>query len=302
MPLTVRPARSEDLPRASELVASSINDLCARHGFGPMASVRAPTFAAFSLEDDPRGLWVAEDGGDLRGFAFSWVCDGLWFLAQLFVAPGQQTRGIGGELIERALEQAHATDAPTRALITFSFNTVSQGLYMRYGMFPRCSIYNLSAPAEALRARPDGARLRCAPIDKQTPRLDRLARIDASALGVQRTKHHRFLLDDRVTRGYTLLHAGNADECVGYVYVADGHIGPLAVTHPELAGAAFDSALDLAAQGGAAQVSAFVPASSEAALKVALGRGMRITLPMVLMATRDFGNWTQYLPRNPGFM
>ena len=74
------------------------------------------------------------------------------------------------------------------------------------------------------------------------------------------------------------------------------------MTHPELAGAAFDSALDLAAQGGAAQVSAFVPASSEAALKEALGRGMRITLPMVLMATRDFGNWTQYLPRNPGFM
>jgi len=301
MPLTIRPARSQDLPRASELVATSINDLCARHGFGPMATVRAPTFAAFSLEDDPRGLWVAEDNGDLRGFAFSWVCDRLWFLAQLFVAPGQQTRGIGGELIERTFEQARAADAATRALITFSFNTVSQGLYMRYGMFPRCSIYNLSTPVDALRARPDGARLRCAPIDKQAPRLDHLARVDASALGVPRTKHHRFLLEDGVTRGYTL-HAGDADECVGYVYVADGHIGPLAVARPELAGAAFGSALELAAQSGTAQVSAFVPASCETALKEALERGMRITVPMVLMATRDFGNWTQYLPRNPGFM
>ncbi|MEA2950290.1 MAG: hypothetical protein QOI40_5620, partial [Alphaproteobacteria bacterium] len=27
-----------------------------------------------------------------------------------------------------------------------------------------------------------------------------------------------------------------------------------------------------------------------------------ITFPMVLMSTRDFGYWTQYLPRNPGFM
>jgi hypothetical protein len=29
---------------------------------------------------------------------------------------------------------------------------------------------------------------------------------------------------------------------------------------------------------------------------------MRVTNPMVLMANRDFGNWAQYLPRNPGFM
>jgi hypothetical protein len=29
---------------------------------------------------------------------------------------------------------------------------------------------------------------------------------------------------------------------------------------------------------------------------------MRITFPMVLVSTHDFGNWAQYLPRNPGFM
>ena len=27
-----------------------------------------------------------------------------------------------------------------------------------------------------------------------------------------------------------------------------------------------------------------------------------VTFPMVLLSTRDFGNWTRYLPRNPGFM
>jgi hypothetical protein len=29
---------------------------------------------------------------------------------------------------------------------------------------------------------------------------------------------------------------------------------------------------------------------------------MRITLPMLLMSARDFGDWTGDLPRNPGFM
>ncbi|MGI9026865.1 MAG: hypothetical protein ACR2GP_15045 [Burkholderiaceae bacterium] len=37
-------------------------------------------------------------------------------------------------------------------------------------------------------------------------------------------------------------------------------------------------------------------------LSIAVEHGMRITFPMVFMSTRAFGNWTQYLPRNPGFL
>ena len=48
MPLLYRPARAQDLQRAGELVVGSINDLCERHGFGPMAAVRPPNFSALS--------------------------------------------------------------------------------------------------------------------------------------------------------------------------------------------------------------------------------------------------------------
>jgi hypothetical protein len=65
--------------------------------------------------------------------------------------------------------------------------------------------------------------------------------------------------------------------------------------------AAFRTALELASASGAAQVSAFLPGASEA-LGIAVEHGMRITFPMVLLSTRDFGDWTRYLPRNPGFM
>ncbi len=102
MPIIYRAARAEDLQRASELVVCSINELSERHGFGPMATVRPPTFSHFSLSDDPHGLWVAEDANEILGFAFSWICGDLWFLAQLFVSPDQQGRGIGQELLRRA--------------------------------------------------------------------------------------------------------------------------------------------------------------------------------------------------------
>jgi hypothetical protein len=97
-----------------------------------------------------------------------------------------------------------------------------------------------------------------------------------------------------------LLHDGG--DCVGYAYIAtSGHVGPLAVTQPRHVDAAFRTALSLVAGSGAAKLSAFLPGISPA-LGAALGHGMRITFPMVLASNHAFGDWTRYLPRNPGFM
>jgi hypothetical protein len=77
----------EDLERADEIVVASINELTERRGFGKMASSHPPNFQAFSLRDKAEGLWVADDDGEIIGFAWSWVCGELWFLTQLFVSP-----------------------------------------------------------------------------------------------------------------------------------------------------------------------------------------------------------------------
>jgi ribosomal protein S18 acetylase RimI-like enzyme len=299
MPVVCRPARAQDLERTDALVVASINDLTERHGFGPMAVSRPPIFQLFSLKDDPDGLWIAEDADEILGFAWSWVCDDLWFLAQLFVSPGQQGRGIGNELLRRTLDHARKSGAATKALITFTFNTVSQGLYMRHGLFPRFPIYNFSVARERLLGRLQGAQLRWVPLEETAAQLRSLAEIDVQALGVSREKHHKYLIGDGASKGILLY---DEDDCVGYVYIADGHIGPLAVARPDAMPTAFRTALNLAAEGSSKQVSAFLPGCCDVALNIAVEHGMRITLPMVLMSTRDFGGWTRYLPRNPGFM
>jgi hypothetical protein len=127
-------------------------------------------------------------------------------------APDQQGRGIGQELLQRTFQHAMSAKAATKALITFAFNGVSQGLYMRHGLFSRCLIYNVEISREALmRSLPEGE-LRCVPLDGTALHLDSLARIDARVLGVSRARHHRFLMNDGGTRG-VLLYA--EDECVG---------------------------------------------------------------------------------------
>lgn len=200
MSLVYRPARAQDLAPADALVVASINDLTTSHGFGPMATPSAPNFQLFSLKDDPDGLWVAEDDGELLGFAWSWVCGDVWILAQLFVDPAQQGRGIGNELMKLTLEHARKSAAAHKVLITFTFNRVSQGLYIRHGLFPRMPIYFLSAARErVIEGLPEPA-LQSIPIDGNAATMERLAEIDSRAIGVPREKHHRYLLDDPATQ------------------------------------------------------------------------------------------------------
>lgn len=299
MPHVVRPARPDELAPAQALVVGSINELCVRHGFGPVAISRPTDFQAFCQRDDARGAWVAQDGDQLVGFALSWVCGHLWFLAELFVLPGQQGRGIGSELLHCTLRHASAAGATERSLITFAFNVVSQGLYVRHGLLPRVPLHLCSAKRESVAGHLKGTTLRVTAIRQTAVDLETLACLDLSVLGVSREKHHKYLLALDGMRGL-LLH--DASECVGYAYVSDtGHIGPLAVTQAWATGAAFKTALAIAVDSKASQVSALVPGTSEA-IAVAAGHGMQFTLPMVLMSAHGSGDWTRYLPRNPGFM
>lgn len=297
---TIRPARADELQRIQELIIGSINDLTQRHGFGSWATARPAAFQLLSFNDDPGGFWLAEDNGEIVGSAFSWVCGDLWFLAELFIAPGMQGSGIGRELLGRTLRHADVAGARTRGLITFPFNMVSQGLYLRHGMFPRLPLYIFSADREALSGTGSEAGVEFTRADASDAHIAELAALDATALGVSREKHHRFLLNDPATKGF-LLHDGGG--CIGYAYVAStGHVGPLAVTRSDAMAPAFRTALKIAAEGESDQVSAFLPGNSEAALGVAADRRMRITFPMVLVSDREFGDWRRYLPRNPGFM
>lgn len=186
MPVVCRLARMEDLERADQIVVASINELTERRGFGQMASSHPPNFQAFSLRDDAEGLWAADDDGEIIGFAWSWVCGELWFLAQLFVSPDRQSDGIGNQLLGKAFAHAQMRGASIKALITFAFNNVSQGLYISHGLFPRCPIYMVSVPRDRLALRLAEPRFHLEPLTAKTARFDELARIDVSARRLQR--------------------------------------------------------------------------------------------------------------------
>ena len=150
MAIIYREARHEDLAPAMEVVNQSINDLMQQHRFEGHAASVTTEFLAFSLEDDPEGLWVAEDAGRVIGLGFSWICGRFWFLADLFVLPEYQGQSVGSELMQLTHNHARKHDADNRALITFAYNRASIGLYAKQGLFPREPLYTVGAPSAAL--------------------------------------------------------------------------------------------------------------------------------------------------------
>jgi ribosomal protein S18 acetylase RimI-like enzyme len=300
MDITYRPAKSEDLDPAARIVQQAYNDLRVRHGLAPTVSLRPPLFQAFCLAEDPDGLWVAEADEGIVGFGFSWMSQNFWFLSQLSIKPETQARGIGQALLSKTLRQAQRSGADNRALITLAYNTVSTGLYVRNGMYPREPLYRLLAPASVVAQNITVTDYDVAPIAPWPEPREWIGRIDEEILGFRRDSHHRFLLSGFAPRAVSIERARRP---VGYGYIsADGHVGPLAVAADADPKAVVASVVRCALDGRPKQVSMIVPGRADQILGAVSELGFRIDEPYVLMSALPFGDWRHYLPSNPGFM
>jgi GNAT superfamily N-acetyltransferase len=165
MHITYRPAMAEDLEPATRIVQDAYNDLRVRHGLAASISRGPPLFQTFSLAEPSSSLWVAEAEGVLQGFTFAWMRQRFWFLAQLFILPGTQAKGIGQAMLTRTLQHAQENGAENRALITMAYNTASTGLYIQNGMYPREPLLRLVAPGPVVAARIGTPGLETVPIE-----------------------------------------------------------------------------------------------------------------------------------------
>jgi len=300
MDVAYRPARPEDLEAGLGIVVQAYNDLRVRNGLRPV-TLREPVFQRFAYAEDPTGLWVAEVEGTIIGFAFSWMRQRFWYLAQLFIRPDIQARGVGQALMSRTLEQAARNDADNRALITAGYNMASTGLYIRNGLYPREPLYRLVAPGVVLAgALVAESSTETMPLGASPCDYAWLDMVEEAVIGFQRKTQHRFM---QSTLGLRALRIDASGRPTGYAYVsAEGHIGPLLAAPEADEVTVVLAAIRAGLIGEPKQVSLIVPGRAERILAALSSLGFRIEESMLLMAARSFGEWTRYLPNSPGVM
>jgi len=300
-----RTAVPEDIPQVARVFASAIDDLNRKHGFFDVPTPFTPPNPqyAFWLDKDPAAFWVAELDRRVVGYAFSFLRGSLWFLADLFILPVFQGRGIGGTLIQKTLGSWGSRRITNRALITPAFNRASVSLYMRFGMLPRQPVYFATASKETV-ARTFGSErfdvLEVEEVDLTERSVQELAVIHRRALGFPPGWHNEFFSEVQNARCLLFTRNGRKE---GYAYFRDnGRVGPLVVKSVSFFRPALQATLRLAAEGEANEFTIFFAGTNREAVLASMKHGFRITYPLLFLSSRPMGDWSNYLFYSPGLM
>jgi GNAT superfamily N-acetyltransferase len=300
-----RLAKESDIPNVAAVFAAAIDDLDRRHGFFEKPTPTSPLYPlyAFWLRKDPHAFWVAEDEGRVVGYTFSFLRGPLWFLADLFILPAHQGRGIGGELIRKTLGSWKGHRIGNKALITPAFNRASVSLYMRHGMLPRQPVYVSNAPRRSVARSLGNKRIghlevkEAEDYEASSSLLDRIHRL---AMGFPSGWHNEYFF--KVKKARCLIFRRNGRP-VGYSFVrSDGRIGPMVVKSESSFAPAFDASLRVAVEGDGESVSMFFPGTNFEVVGLGIRHGFRIEYPGLFLSSLPMGDFGNYLFYSPGLM
>lgn len=295
---TFRRGEAADSFAVFTIFQQALVDLRRRLGFSDEEPPDAETLAqrwpgqrdlyAF-LAETAAGFWVAEQDGNIVGYARATVCDGVQELTEFFVRPGAQSAGIGRELLRRAFPEGQAQH---RVIIATS-DMRAQARYLKSGVYPRFPIYHFWREAQAADVASD---LAFAPISATADALAALGEIDAAVIGHRREPVHRWLLGKR--QGYLYRRDGRT---VGYGYV--GHnSGPFALEDAADFPAVLAHAERLTAAAGHDRFDVEAPMINATAVDYLLARGFRIDpFYAFFMSDAPFGRFENYLVTSPPF-
>ncbi|UCC85556.1 MAG: GNAT family N-acetyltransferase [Anaerolineales bacterium] len=297
--ITFRPGTVADSYPVFEVFERTLADLSRRLGSTKPTSASDPAALARMWEErrslyehlarTAEHFWLAERDGQLVGFSRSILRGGVRELTELFVLPGEQSSGLGRELLARSFP---ADGAAHRSIIA-SADFRAQALYLKTGVYPRFLIYYFGRAPESVRVSTD---LSFEPITALPDNLKRLGELDEVVLGHRRDVDHAWLLTDR--QGYLYYRSGRP---VGYGYLGVRN-GPFALLDARDYPAVLAHAESQAAAQGRGQFGLEVATVNQAAVDYLLARSFRIDSFMaVLMNDTPFGTFENYIFPSPPF-
>jgi GNAT superfamily N-acetyltransferase len=291
--VSYRRATSDDAEACHELMWTSVTDFAARQGM-PLEGTAAEWWRSNEplqrlVAEVATEWWVAElpSQGRLVGFARSIEREGLIELAEFFVLPDQQSKGIGRALLDRAFP---AGGGSVRSIIATA-DVRAQARYYASGTVARFPMYTLTGvPAEV-----EQRELTVEPIDgPQGIKVQR--EIERTVLGHRRSEQEiQWLL----ARRQGLLYQ-RADRYVGFSFLGRDGAGPVAAIEPSELPNILLHVEALAHSIGLERLELQLPAPNEIAIRHLIARGFHFDRWInFLMSDRPFGRFDRFLPFSP---
>jgi hypothetical protein len=247
--------------------------------------VRKPLFDF--LAESASQFWIAERDGEILGYARSIEHDGLQELTEFFVAPNQQSAGVGSGLLSRAF----ADHGARYRTIIATFDERALFNYMRMGVYGRIILKYFSRKAEAVSVETD---LRIEPLNLKS-HLEAMNQIDKEIVCHTREDIHRWWVERR--EGFIYKRGG---EMVGYGYIGGSH-GPFAALNADDFPAILAHAESRAATNGD-EFGISVPLVNQKAVDYLIKRKYKIdSFTTTLMSNVPFGKFENYLTFAPEF-
>lgn len=232
-------------------------------------------------------FWVVERAGQIIGYARSILRDEVLELTELFVRPGEQSAGVGRELLARVFPAGEVK----RRVIIASLDMRAQARYIKSGVYPHFPIYYFWRVPEVITLPTD---LTIKAITASPECLASLAALDQTILGHRRDADHTWLLTDR--QGFLYYRDGQP---VGYGY-AGLRSGPFALLYPDDFPTVLAHAENQAAVADRNHFGLEVPMVNRTAAAYLLARNFQIDGFMaVLMSDAPFGRFEQYILTGP---
>lgn len=239
------------------------------------------------LARDASQFWIAERDGEILGYARSIEHDGLQELTEFFVAPNQQSAGVGGGLLSRAF----ADHGARYRTIIATLDERALFNYMRMGVYGRVMLKYFNRKAEKTMVDTD---LKIEPMALDV-HLDSMNRMDREIVGHVREGIHKWIAGAR--DGFVYKRDGVV---VGYGYVGGNH-GPFALLRNDDFPAVLAHAESLTAEKGE-EFGVSAPLINRKAIDHLVARKYKMdAFTTVLMSNVPFGKFENYLSFAPEF-
>ena len=297
MSFTYRAGRLEDSHSVFQVFVKAIMDYSARMGVMAITGGSDPEVLE-SLWQKRRSMfeflaqtasqfWVAERDGEIIGYARSIEHDGLQELTEFFVSPGQQSAGVGSELLSRAFPK---TEARFRTIIA-TLDERALYRYMKAGVYGRFLFKHFYRKAEKVDLKTD---LSIEPM-RLDIHMDDINRIDRRIINHVRVSIHKWVATTREGFIYK-----RKNEIVGYGYVGSNS-GPFALVDDNDFPAILAHAENLMAEKGE-EFGAETPLVNTKAIQYFMERKYHIdSFSAIFMSNVLFGKFENYLCFSPEF-